>query len=296
MNAIISAAAGYKPEDLDLFLNSATKNCRNLKIFMIIFAKDFNKFSERFKGLSAVEWICLPPKFSKGTKFYYVPLASLISKTKYPPSNKLIEVLGRFPFHIALERYFFALDILKKQRNCFENILLSDSRDVVIQKDPFAKSESELICGIEKKALGNCRFNADWINHIYGKQAVREMADWQVVCSGVSLGPVNQIEAYLNQMCNEMWQYVPKLLHRGWYDQGIHNRIIFEKKVKFRFADNQGDIIATLGYEDANNITTDSKSNAVCVNGVYPAIVHQYDRFPLLVDFFKKIYKCPKSG
>lgn len=97
------------------------------------------------------------------------------------------------------------------------------------------------------------------------------------------------------QMCGEMWQYLPKLLHRGWYDQGIHNRLIFEKRVNFRFSGNQGDLIATLGYEDDANINTDTKRNEVCVNGAYPAIVHQYDRFPLLVDFFKKIYKCAQS-
>ncbi|MCK5494079.1 MAG: hypothetical protein KAJ14_13295, partial [Candidatus Omnitrophica bacterium] len=112
-----------------------------------------------------------------GSKFYYFPVAFLIQKTNYPPPNRFIESLRRFPFHIALERYFFALDILKKHRNSFETIMLSDSRDVVIQKNPFDHPESELICGVEKKAFGDCRFNADWINHIYGKEAVREMRD-----------------------------------------------------------------------------------------------------------------------
>jgi hypothetical protein len=293
MNAIISAAAGYQPEYLDLYLNSASKNCPNATIYVMIFAKDFKKYSERFKGLANIEWICLPPSLSKGTKFYYVPIAGLISKTEFPQKNKLIEALGRFPLHIALERYFFALDIIKNQNNSFENVLLCDSRDSVIQKNPFANPESELICGIEKKLLGSCRFNADWINHIYGKQAVQEMADWQVVCSGVTLGPVDKIQDYLVQMCREMWKNLPKLLHRGWYDQGIHNRIIFEKKVKFRFADNKSDLIATLGYEDEKNIITDSENKAVYINKAYPAIVHQYDRFPKIVDFFEKIYKCP---
>ncbi len=290
MNAIISAAAGYQPEDLDLFLNSTAKNCRNVKIFVIIYARDFSRFLERFKQLDAVEWVCLPSKFSKGSKFYYFPAACLLSKIKYPPENRFIESLGRFPFHIALERYFFALDILNKHKDCFDKVLLSDSRDVVIQKDPFDYPINELICGVEKKTLGNCRFNADWINHIYGKKAVQEMNDWQVVCSGVSLGPTKQIEAYLIQICQEMWQYLPKLLHRGWYDQGIHNRLVFAKKVKFKLKGNQ-DIIATLGYEDEANIKPDADSREVSVNKVYPAIVHQYDRFEHLVDFYKKIYQ-----
>lgn len=295
MNAIISAAAGYKPEVIDVFLNSAAKNCRDVKIFMIIYEKDFKKFSERFKELHVVEWICLPKKITKGSKFYYLPVAFLMQKIGYPPPNKFIESLGRFPFHIAIERYFFALDIIREHRNLFKTILLSDSRDVVIQKDPFDIPENELICGVEKKTLCDCRFNADWINHIYGKQAVQEMRDSQVVCSGVTLGPRKQIEAYLKQMCSEMWQHLPKLLHRGWYDQGIHNRLVFQKRVQFRFADNKGDLLSTLGYEDETSIDTDSKLNVVYINGVCPAIVHQYDRFPLLVDFYNKIYKCTQS-
>jgi hypothetical protein len=50
------------------------------------------------------------------------------------------KALGRYPLRIAIERYFIALELVRAYGDSFSNVLLTDSRDVIIQSDPFSLS------------------------------------------------------------------------------------------------------------------------------------------------------------
>jgi hypothetical protein len=195
--------------------------------------------------------------------------------------------LGRYSLHIALERYFLALEVLRAHGACVKNVLLTDSRDVVLQQNPFARINGGLISGLEERTIGECSINSGWITDVYGSNVHKELSGRRIVCSGVTLGPAAAVERYLFEMCRELWRCLPKVALIAQYDQGIHNYLIYKDRISIDLTDNPAGLIATLHHEDPEKIRTDAAERVITVNGKAPAIVHQYDRHPNLVDFVR---------
>ena len=60
-------------------------------------------------------------------------------------------------------RYYFYLDYLKSRGRAFEDIFLTDTRDVLFQRDPFAAAvDGELLVTFEdaSKVIGSCGINS----------------------------------------------------------------------------------------------------------------------------------------
>jgi hypothetical protein len=88
-------------------------------------------------------------------------------------------------------------------------------------------------------------------------------------------------------MCREIWKCLSKVALIAQYDQGIHNYLIYSGRVDLDLTDNRAGIIATLHYENPDNIQMDAASGVVTVQGKAPAIIHQYDRHNNLVAFMR---------
>jgi hypothetical protein len=193
--------------------------------------------------------------------------------------------VGRYSLHIMLERFFLAHEILRAHRHLLDNVLLTDSRDVILQRDPFAAFNGNLVSGLEEKTIGDCPINSRWIQDVYGNRVHAELSDRPVVCAGVTLGSARAVEEYLLEMCREIWRRLPKVALIAQYDQGIHNYLIHRDRIKVELADNRSGLIATLHYEDPASIATDGLEGVITVHGKAPAIVHQYDRHRHLAAF-----------
>ena len=297
MNAIITAATGYTETDLQIFLWSIAKNCKNTTVFLIAYYKDRESIEQLREKYSFIQPVYIGASIRKQfarlanyrTSPYYYWLALYLSKRKYSSVIFPIEAIGRLALRIPQERFFIALQIMKAHKNIFSNILLTDSRDVVIQGDPFHSINGKLISGLEPSTVRNERFNASWIEAIYGKNTLDKMLDSSVVCSGVTLGSAQEIENYLDKMCEEMWRLLPKIIFKEGCDQGFHNYLIFEKELELELTSNQQGIIATLSLEDAAGLEIDYRQELVKIGNRYPAIIHQYDRHPKLVTFFTQL-------
>jgi hypothetical protein len=186
-----------------------------------------------------------------------------------------------------LERFFFALEIVRANRDSLENVLLSDSRDVVFQGNPFGHIDGHIVSGLEENTIGHCEINSSWIKQISGKDIHASMSNDRIVCAGVTLGPVGEVEKYLVEMCREIWRCLPKVALVAQFDQGIHNYLIYSGRARVGLTDNRDGIIATLHHEKPSNILLDSASGAVSVHGKKPIILHQYDRHRNLAAFVK---------
>jgi hypothetical protein len=206
----------------------------------------------------------------------------------YSTCGSLWKTLGRYALHIMLERFFLALELVQAHRDSFKNVLLTDSRDVVLQQDPFGRIGHNVVSGLEEKTIGDCSLNSGWIKHLYGTNVHTRMSPCRIVCAGVTLGPIAEVEKYLIEMCIEIWKCLPKVALIAQYDQGIHNYLIYSGRVNLALTDNQTGIIATLHHEDPSNIRTDAAAGGVIVQGKPPAIVHQYDRHRNLVAFVRQ--------
>lgn len=287
MNAIITAATGYSDADLQPFLRSVDRACPETKVFLIVYQRDLPRIEILRGKYPFIEPVYVHHKLNRGGRVYRWMARHFIEED-YLTCAPLWRTLGRYSLHIMLERYFLALELVQAHRNLFENVLLSDSRDVVLQQNPFVRTGHSLVSGLEEKTIGHCSMNSDWITHLYGINIHKSMSDRRIVCAGITLGPISEVEQYLFAMCREIWKCLPKVGLIAQYDQGIHNYLIYSGTVNLQLTDNRAGIIATLHYENPSNIQTDAALGLVTVRGKAPAIIHQYDRHRNLVAFLRE--------
>jgi hypothetical protein len=198
----------------------------------------------------------------------------------------------------ALARYFWVMNYCKRvDISTYDNILLCDSRDVVVQTDVFDKiKDATLVCGAEELRIRECTINQWLISNCYGQDVLKSLSDELIICSGVSLGSRQIVVEYVYSMVQELKQMGRRIgFHRlniG-EDQAVHNYLIRTNALNFSVHASRSDdgVIATLGYYDTNHIIIDTDSgNILLSNGITPSIVHQYDRFPELRRHYSVTY------
>jgi hypothetical protein len=182
-------------------------------------------------------------------------------------------------------RYYFYLDYLKSPGRAFEDIFLTDTRDVFFQRDPFASpTGGELLVTFEdaSKVIGSCSINSMWILNRFGRKVYERLKTQRISCSGTTRGTRTGMLAYLCSMCAQLYPYLPAPYMEG-YDQGVHNRIVHEHQVKgIVCVDNAGPIL-TLHYTDDRAIRIDDDGQVLNTAGAVAHVVHQFDRKPRLV-------------
>jgi hypothetical protein len=291
MNAIIAAATGYSDTALDPFLASVERVCAETKVFLIVLRRDLERIELLRRKYPFIEPVCVRRKLNTGARFYsWMPrwIAREFIDEDYSACGPVWRGIGRYALHIMLDRFFLALEIVQTNRGTFDNVLLTDSRDVVLQGDPFGFIGDHVVSGLEEKVIGCCPVNAGWLAHLYGNDVAASMSQCRISCAGVTFGPTGEVERYLIEMCREIWQRLPRVALGSSYDQAIHNYLIYTGKVNVKVTDNAAGIIATLHYEDPSNIKTDAEGGVVTVRGQPPAIVHQYDRHASVVAFVRE--------
>ncbi|WP_373544706.1 hypothetical protein [Chamaesiphon sp.] len=298
MNAIITAATGYTQSDIQIFLWSVEKNCPNTTVFLIVYRRDRQSIE---KIRAKYPFVCpiyinaaIRKQFSRlanyRTRPTYTWLAQQLSKSSYSSMFVPLRSIGQLAVRIVHERFFIALQVLKSHSNIFENVLLTDCRDVVIQQNPFRLVDEQLISGIEPEIIKNERYTSKWIEAAYGRDVLQRVADNPVVCAGVTLGTAAKIEDYLTALCDEMWRHLPQMIFQDFgYDQAAHIYLIFEKELELELTSNQQGIITTVSLEDAAGLEIDYRQELVKVGNRYPAVIHQYDRHPKLLNFFTEL-------
>ena len=130
--------------------------------------------------------------------------------------------------------------------------------------------------------------NSDWLRHVYGTNVHTCLSARRIVCAGITLGPVREVEQYLMAMCGEIWKHLSKVALIAQYDQGIHNYLIYSGRINLVLTDNRAGIIATLHYENPSNIQTDAAEGTIKLYGLAPAMVHQYDRHKNVMTFVRE--------
>ena len=287
MNAIITAATGYDEADLHPFLSSIDRACADSKVFLIAYKRHLARVERLRRRFPFVEPVYVPYKFNVGGSVYRW-LARRFIGANYASCGRFWRSLGRYSLDIMLERFFLALEIVQSHRNALTHVLLADSRDVIFQRNPFEQIDSRLLSGLEEKIIGDCPRNSDWIIQVYGTEVHSRLCKDTVVCAGVTLGPVKEVEQYLLAMCGEIWRCLPKVAAIEQYDQAIHNYLIYNGRVNLELTDNRAGMIATLHYESSSNIQIDAARGVAKVQGKAAAIIHQYDRHDHLVRFVKE--------
>lgn len=176
----------------------------------------------------------------------------------------------------------------------YDTILISDVRDVVFQSNPFIgiHSDNFLYCFEEDSGatIGTEQFNSFWIRNIYGQERLDEIADRPIICAGTIMGSRHRLLDLLTIMIEDLEAMSVDVMKHG-MDQGILNNICYSPYASIIpiTTKKNGDIVATLGVTVDGKLSKDKmtiENGVVMINGLKPAVLHQYDRSEELKSLF----------
>ena len=182
---------------------------------------------------------------------------------------------------------FLCLEEELREYSC-EGIFLSDTRDVIFQKNPSSFLPSEGLHVFEEDAsisLASCPYNSLWIELGYGKEILKQIGSYPISCVGTTCGDKTSILSYLKRLREEIEKIQPRTTHPQ--DQAAHNFLI-RGNIEAQVWHNEEGEIYTVGYIDRG--TVKFKNNKIInQSGLVPTVVHQWDRHRNLKNLVKVI-------
>ncbi|MCF7785939.1 MAG: hypothetical protein K9N47_07440 [Prosthecobacter sp.] len=212
---------------------------------------------------------------------------SLRDSWKRQPERRVaIEHRAAYLLNITCSRYFLARQFLHSVADQYANVMLADSRDVVFQRDPFANLLAGLTTGLESVLIKDQPANVEWLRHLYGDDSafpMESLMNQKVICSGVTLGATADVATYLEKVCAEFMEKLPRMIHTPYLDQGVHNGLLRTGKISNAHITENGEPwIATVGTSDLREFAKSARE-LLTASGEPVSIVHQYDRHPVLM-------------
>jgi hypothetical protein len=191
------------------------------------------------------------------------------------------------PIHVFNYRHYLSYDYLLKHGRRFANVLITDVKDVVFQRDPFGYRLSDHIhVAMENPdiPLGACPWTSRWVVAGYSPEMLERLKDNELSCAGTTLAPVPLMLRYLELMLTEI--VAMKDAYES-ADQAAHNLLLHEGKLDpVRKLRNFEGPILTVGTEPRYQL--DENHELVNRDGSVIAVVHQYDRHPDLVRIYER--------
>lgn len=199
------------------------------------------------------------------------------------------------PDNIAIYnfRHFLYYDYLLKNGSKFSNVLLTDVKDVVFQKDPFDFAiEDKLYVALEKQTIADCAWTGKWILEGYDNETLQPIQHNLASCAGTTMGPTKHMMQYLYKMLTQINQLKDA---NASADQAPHNVLLYNHEldpvVKLL---TDSDIIMTVGSLHDYPFAYDKEGFLLSGNGKRVNIIHQADRrVELQKQLDKFIFKKP---
>ncbi|MEI6316776.1 MAG: hypothetical protein WCO65_03595 [bacterium] len=196
--------------------------------------------------------------------------------------EKYSKDMGILTKDLVLEKNFFSFRyvvyylFLRNSTQNYENIMLTDIRDVVFQKDPFDfEINGKLCCFLESEEwpIKKSEHNAVGILKSYSKEEMDKIGDNLIACAGTIIGSGQEMKNYVTLLLEEFI----KLKNKFADDQFIFNYLLWNgmlpNSATFK---NHYSPVLTLGYE--KKVYTNKAGQITDRFGKVVNTIHQYDR------------------
>jgi len=210
-----------------------------------------------------------------------------------PGTAEALRAEGAIPIEVELEgvpetwsynvsRYrLFAQQLARSDA---ERVLLSDSRDVVFQREPFGGLEADRLHLFEEhpsKPIGKCIWTQSWLRYRYGDAALPPIALRPVLCSGVVIGAAERVRAFVDLVAGEIVPRLKATNYMAGYDQGVVNVLAYAGRIG-GLSTHPWESASVLhqGNAPAAEIRVGDGGQVLNSAGEIAAVVHQYDRHP----------------
>ncbi len=282
---VLGAALGYTQDAVQPFLSSCNEAMPNAQIVL------FGDSAARFRGPNLTIVKAADSAIRRLVR--KLPRGGLLACRVLYRAGRLFNTphshspLMTSSFGIAVARFFWYLDWLNKvQLTAHDNVLLSDTRDVVFQRDPFEHMGSRrLFCGLEAPLMKDCEINSRWLKTGYPYQDLSTLLNQRVLCSGLIGGPGDLILQYLTSLCAELARVGLNILRASGYDQAVHNYLLRTTELGKLFDFDPWDSarLCTMHFVSESQLARTADGRIVNKKGDLICILHQYDRRPELV-------------
>jgi hypothetical protein len=209
------------------------------------------------------------------------------SKNSNPAFTHVYRAATSNWIHPQAGRYLVYQDFLRTN-STYRCVLLSDSRDVVFQDNPFPHVEPNVLNIFEQDrslTYGSDNLDSKWFASVFGNDVLNAIKGKQTICSGTIMGSPAVLLKYLTFMEKEILTHKFKPL-----DQAIHNKVVYLDWPQELLAShsNQSGVIFTV----AETLDSDYKieDNKVVINNKVVPVLHQYDRVPKLKSMLHSLY------
>ncbi len=210
---------------------------------------------------------------------------------KYPFIEDYAGIFNNIVPSVSLNnyRFLFYLKYLEDNEGKYENVMLTDIRDVVFQHNIFEKIVNNHIYYFLEDAsevFRSSQMNYKWCLYANGEAVTNKIIDENVSCAGITLGSYSQVINYLQYIKSRL--DFREDLHWG-LDQGIHNEYVYNvPDAAAMVIPNTFPLVLTLGACKSFKRNADG----LLMNDLKEtySVIHQYDRFGDLIVYFKEKY------
>lgn len=195
------------------------------------------------------------------------------------------------PVHLYNYRHYFYYNYLSEFNEKYENVMLTDIRDVFFQRRPFDFDIGDKInCAVEPKLIKDCKFNSNWMKIGFGEKVFETLADKHIICAGTTWGSTESILEYLKKILGQIC-LLPDAFNCA--DQAVHTYMVHTgviQNVKLNY--NDEGVVMTMYHQTQHQLNENNE--VVTPSGKVINVLHQYDRHPDLVRILdKKIFSSP---
>ena len=287
-NLIMAMGSGYSESDLAPFFNSLSRSGFKGDICYITREQDAPALSN-FSKVANIK-VHLFRELRPMKKNRIRKIGKIIDATcaRYPLLGKFsVKFREQYAFRNAcahLRRHFLFRGILETFAQDYANVMMTDVRDVIFQRDPFDFDiEPESIyyfLEAEHTRIHTCEKNSWWITEMLGDEALQRLGPNHISCGGTIIGcPESMYKHFL--ITTESITNNLGCCNRAGIDQAPHHLIVWDQLVpNIHVIPNRAGIILTMQTTKREHwsITDDG---LILVDGdKIPNTVHQYDRYP----------------
>ena len=291
-NAVIGLIKGYSFAQISSFVESLNQTEYEGELVLLA----INLPSETVQSLVSRGVKIVPVSYRKsaGSKNSWARFWPQIKRFRRILPRPLMRGLQKSILHLMDVRHFHVKDFLRGEGSHYENVFVTDVRDVIFQGDPFAQPlsvEIEFFQETNRLKIKDCPFNSHWILERFGSEMLDKCGDSVIHCFGT-------IRARRSGMLDFLERYEDACLNvikfdSGSGDQGIFNTMIGTSNIPRNFASipNFTGSVATLGWMREDEISTDKKGRVIEpeTERVIP-VIHQHDRFPRLAEQLELLF------
>ncbi len=265
-NLVMGSASGYDWDTLEPFITSFVMNVKNAEL--VLFLKDVSDFTiDRLKrcGKDALK---IEPFEHRELK------------------------------NIGIDRFKNFKRYIDLHGDEYEQIFITDTRDVIFQKDIFEcfkdcknflgySTEADDIRGSK---TGN-RLNYNWIADSFGKEEADNLLDKKIVCAGGAvIGTPREVKIFLEIFLSKNFSSEKFAFDQAAFNYLVWNNLLpIENLIENDIESGEIFSMATFVFLYPINIRG---GKILRGDGGIPAVVHQYDRHQELVKIVDGIYRA----